>query len=270
MNYSNYSIIKLASAEILSLEKTFECGQCFRWNKDSKDRYRGVAFGVPAIIWQYNNDVLISSMRPEIWYDYFDLTEDYEKKSESLRGINDYLDQCIDNGKGLRILRQDPWETLCSFIFSQCNNIPRIKTIVERFCETFGEKIEGTDQYTFPSPERVCEATSEELDSIRAGYRTAYIMDAARKVRSGAIDLAGLIDCDWKVSREALKRIDGVGNKVADCVNLFGLRHMEAFPVDVWIRRALDQYFPRDFDPCVLRENAGLAQQYIFYETRGR
>lgn len=261
---------RLCPAKELDIEKTFECGQCFRWNRDSHGVYRGVVRGFPARVWQEGEDVFVCSEAPEkMWRDYFDLDRDYRALSQSFDG-GEYLDRCIEAGYGIRILRQEPWEALCSFIISQCNNITRIKGIVERLCEGFGDALEfeGGSYYSFPAPEKLAGLLPEELSTLRSGYRAAYIINAANAVVSGALDLTALIDCDCREAHKALCSIHGVGTKVANCVVLFGLYHMEAFPIDVWIKRALKEHFPPGFDPASLGAGAGLAQQYIFYYAR--
>lgn len=263
--------IRLASAEELDIVKTFECGQCFRWNRDEKGVYTGVVRGYPARVWTDGGEVILCSDAPEaLWRDYFDLSRNYAEISRFTGG--EYLDRCVQYGMGIRILRQEPWEALCSFIISQCNNIQRIKGIVERLCQSFGEKLyfDGQSFYGFPGPEKLACLLPEDLAPLRCGYRAAYLIDAARSVCSGETVLESLISADAASAKKALLRISGVGEKVANCVVLFGLYHMEAFPIDVWIRRALKEHFPKDFDPACLGEYAGLAQQYIFYYARAK
>ena len=261
--------MKLCSTQELDMMKTIECGQCFRWNCGDDGVYRGVVGGYYAEASAKDGEVYITSDAPEdIWQQYFDLGTDYAEISRAFTG--EYLSKCVQYGRGIRILRQDSWEALCSFIISQCNNISRIKGIVERLCENFGDPISVGDKvhYMFPSAERLAVLAPEELACIRSGYRAEYIICAARAVVNGDIDLEALKKCDYKQAIKALRSIRGVGEKVANCVVLFGLWHMEAFPIDVWMKRALRENFPPDFDPETLGEYAGLAQQYIFYYAR--
>ncbi len=261
---------RLADAGELDIIKTFECGQCFRWNADGDGVYTGVAFGAAAKLRTENGAVCIDADDMTPWRDYFDLDRDYDAVSRDFLGISEYMDECVKFGRGIRILRQDRWEALCSFIISQCNNIPRIKGIVERLCREFGEPLwfRGELLYSFPSAQTLARLTPEALAPLRCGYRAPYIIDAARLVAEGELDLDALAACGCDQSLKALKGINGVGDKVANCANLFGLGHLEAFPIDVWMKRALKEHFPPDFDPGVFGANAGLAQQYIFYYAR--
>lgn len=264
----------LCSAAELDLVKTFECGQCFRWNADENGVYAGVAFDRAARLWEENGAIYIDAPEDEvdkIWRDYFDLNTGYERIRAGF-DAGEYLDRCADFGAGIRILRQAPWEVLCSFIISQCNNIPRIKKIVEALCALAGEPIRdherGEVYYTFPSAETVAGLEVSDLAPLRCGYRAPYIINAARAVASREPDLKALSACGCDEALEALKTLAGVGDKVANCVILFGLHIMSAFPIDVWMKRALKENFPKDFDPGSLGEYAGLAQQYIFFYAR--
>ncbi len=267
---SQAETLRLASCGELDIIKAFECGQCFRWNADAGGVYRGVVRGYPARVWAENGEVYIRSAAPEaLWLDYFDLERDYAEISRSFDG-GEYLDECVKFGQGIRILRQEPWEALCSFIISQCNNIRRIKGIVERLCEAYGglAELDGERFYTFPDAQVLAALREEELAMLRCGYRAAYILSAARAVTDGSLRLDALTDCDYTAAKRELLTLSGVGEKVANCVALFGLGHIEAFPIDVWMRRALREHFPPDFDPAALGGYAGLAQQYIFYYAR--
>lgn len=260
----------LCEASDLDIRKTFECGQCFRWNAVGEGTYRGVALDRYAVLSVRDGRVYIESESGSLgfWSDYFDLGTDYAAARASIEK-NDYLRDCALYGAGIRILRQDKWEALCSFIISQCNNIPRIKGIVERLCALFGERIDAPwETYSFPPAERIASLGEDELSPLRAGYRSAYILSAARAVASGEFDLeeTALLTGDEAIAR--LKSLAGVGDKVASCAALFGLHRMDAFPIDTWIRKTLKANFPPDFDPKSLGEYAGLAQQYMFFAAR--
>ena len=263
--------LELCDVGSLDIEKTFECGQCFRWNVDENGVYCGVVSGHVAEVTVEGGKVYITSDAPEaLWREYFDLDTDYADISRNFTG--QYLETCTEYGMGIRILRQDSWEALCSFIISQCNNISRIKGIVERLCTAFGDEIEygGRKYYSFPTAERLAPLDPDDLACIRSGYRAEYIIAAARAVTDGSIDLEALKSCGYKDAIKALRSIRGIGEKVANCVVLFGLWHTEAFPIDVWMKRALKENFPADFDPESLGKYAGLAQQYIFYYARSK
>ena len=262
-----YCEMKLCSRAELDLEKTFECGQCFRWNREG-DAYVGVALGRAVRVYYDEGDVVIGcgSGDFELWRRYFDLDTDYS--AISFGDVGGYFAACEEFGRGIRILRQDFWEALCSFIISQCNNIPRIKGIVEKLCRDFGEAFifRGSTYYKFPDAEAVAALDAEDLAPLRAGYRAPYIIAAARAVAAGEPDFAALADRGEAMA--ALMRLPGVGKKVASCAALYGLHDMTGFPVDTWMRHALRENFPASFSPEIFGEYAGLAQQYIFYYAR--
>ena len=261
--------IYINNAVNFSLEQTLDCGQAFRWNC-SNGVWSGIAKGRYIQLELVENDIVITGVTQkdfeEFWFDYFDLSRNY---GDIIRAVsdNETVRAAASYGGGIRILKQEPWEALCSFIISQNNNIPRIKGIIERLCENFGEKIEGG--YTFPSAERLACLTVEDLAPIRSGFRAKYIIDAAQKVASGQIKLDALYETDFDTARDTLMTIKGVGPKVADCVLLFGLGHIEAFPRDVWIKRAMEELFGGEL-PESSKQYAGIVQQYIFYYMRNK
>ena len=266
-----YMTFELCPEGELSPYKTFECGQCFRWNADENGGYVGVASGRAARVFTRGGMAVIECDEEDIdfWREYLDMGTDYVKARESVM-LGEYLTECAEYGRGIRILRQDKWEALCSFIISQCNNIPRIKSIVEKLCAMFGEAMETPwgVKYSFPTASRVALLEEPELAPLRSGYRAAYIINAARAVASGDIDLEYAATLDGNEARKYLKSLNGVGDKVANCAVLFGLHRMDAFPVDVWIKRALKENLPAGFDPATLGDYAGLAQQYMFFHAR--
>ncbi|MPM75216.1 hypothetical protein SDC9_122207 [bioreactor metagenome] len=200
-----------------------------------------------------------------IWKDYFDLERDYKAIVRSF-DEDAYLSEAVKAYYGVRILNQDPWEALCSFIISQNNNIPRIKGIISRLCETFGEEIDE-NCYTFPSSKKLSGLTAEDLSSIRAGFRAKYIIDAAQKVQSKEIDIYGLSNLPLKAAQDALIKIKGVGPKVADCALLYGCKHYDAFPLDVWMKRVLSELYGENLPNCN-QKYLGIAQQYLFHWRR--
>ncbi len=255
------------SPENISLAATLDCGQAFRWSEIGEGIWEGIALNRYLKLQQTAEFVRIYNTTEkefyEFWYDYFDLGRDYRAIIEKIE--NPILKNAAEYGGGIRILRQDPWEALCSFIISQNNNIPRIKGIIDRLCENFGEKVEGG--YTFPSAERIASLSIDDLSVIRSGFRAKYILDAACKVARGELNLEELKAMPMDTARERLLSIYGVGNKVADCVLLFGLGHLSAFPRDVWIKRAIEQLFGGKLCEAD-SEFAGIYQQYIFYYAR--
>lgn len=262
----------MTGLEDFNLLKTFDCGQCFRWNRQSDGSYIGVAFGRAARIRRAGSSVLITGTVRDVetvWLDYFDLDRDYASIRHKL-SIDDYMAAAVYYGAGLRLLRQDPWEALCSFILSACNNIPRIKQIIEKLCRLFGEPIlfDGEAYYAFPTAERLSALTAADLLPCRCGYRAQSVIEAARAVASGSLKLEALRKSTPEEAAAALKKLRGVGDKVASCVMLFGLQMLAAFPVDTWMKKVIDTQYGGVFDPAVFGPYAGLAQQYMFHYAR--
>ncbi len=258
----------LTSLEEMDLIKTFECGQCFRWNANSSGVYTGVAYGKAFRVWAENGNIICNAEDTDIpfWRNYFDLDIDYSEKSAAFTEPS-YLKACADFGAGIRILRQEPWEALCSFIISQCNNIPRIKKIISTLCSEFGSEL-CYGLYSFPSAVEISILSERDLAPLRCGYRAEYILNAARAVSDGTMNFEALRDMPPEEALAEIKKIHGIGDKVANCFMLYGLHRMDRFPIDVWMKRALKEHFPSDFDPSTLGSYAGLAQQYIFYYAR--
>lgn len=255
----------------LDLGETLDCGQSFRWRDNGDGSFTGVAYEKLVTVSIRDKDLHIENTTEQdfekIWRNYFDLDLDYDSIRSSIGEIHPVLKEASAYAPGIRILRQEPWEALCTFIISQNNNIKRIKGIVDRLCTTFGNKIGDTDFYTFPKPETLAKLTPDDLAPLRAGFRNKYIIDASRKVATGEVDLEKCKNVPYDDARAELCKIKGVGNKVADCTLLFGMHRIEAFPIDVWMRRAMEKLFPNmtgeDFG-----EYAGIAQQYIFHYAR--
>lgn len=252
-----------------TLSETLDCGQAFRWRETEDGAFEGVAFGKYLKLAADKEGIILYDTSEEdflnIWKDYFDLDRDYGEIIEAI-SENEVLKTASGFAGGIRILRQDPWEALCSFIISQNNNIPRIKGIVERLCASFGEEIkEGF--YSFPTAEKIAALTLEDLAPLRSGFRAKYILDGAKRVASGEIDLDALKELALDEARQELMKIYGVGEKVADCTLLFGLSHIDAFPKDVWIKKAMAKLFDGSLPECAA-PYAGIAQQYIFHYAR--
>ena len=266
---SSKKTIVISDVRDLDLEQTLDCGQSFRWTKQDDGSFSGVAFGKYVNISLDGTDMVIKNAVPEdekIWRDYFDLELDYGKIREDISRLHPVLEDAARYAPGIRILRQEPYEALCTFIISQNNNIKRIKGIVARLCESFGDELEQ-GVYTFPTAERLAKLTPEDLAPLRAGFRNRYIIDSAKKVASHEVDLELCKTADYDTARAELMKITGVGVKVADCTLLFGMHRVEAFPVDVWMKRAMEKLFP-DMTANDFGEYAGIAQQYIFHYSR--
>lgn len=263
-----------------SVEKTFDCGQAFRFDPigGEKNRVRGIAFGREVTFsdnfgadgeYALTIENTTADEYESVWKKYLALDEDYGKINEELiSSVPEGADReefrfAVRCGDGIRILQQDKFETLVSFIVSQNNNIPRIKKIIAAMCEKYGRN------GAFPTPEALCEAREEGLFALRTGFRAAYIFDAAKKVAGGEIDLDAIEKCaDYEKCAAELKSIKGVGPKVSACALLFGFGKTEAFPVDVWMKKALAERYSEEFDPARFGRYAGIAQQYIFYRER--
>ena len=275
--------VKVGGCGNFSVMKTFDCGQAFRFDPIELPGYStafsGIAFGRHVTFCEDEGEfddgtritVIGSDARDfeSIWCHYLALDTDYDEIDRAiLESIPDPRDRdemirAVECGSGIRILRQDSFECLISFIISQNNNIPRIKKIITSLCEKYGEN------GAFPTAEALSRAGVENIFALRTGFRAGYIYDAAVKVLSGEVDLAEIDACeDYDRAAEMLCRIKGVGPKVSACVLLFGFGKTEAFPIDVWMRRSLERHFTPEFDPAVLKKNAGIAQQYLFYYER--
>ncbi len=256
----------------LDLAQTLDCGQAFRWTENPDGTFCGIVN--KTIIKAELKDSALTlygadEKQREFFKTYFDLDYDYQKAKEFLSGTHLVMSDAAKFAGGIRILRQDSFEALISFIISQNNNISRIKGIIGRLCENFGEKIGDGDNisYAFPKVEVLASLSREDLAPIRAGFRDRYIIDAAKKVENGEIDLEKTAKMNYADAQKELMKIKGVGVKVADCVLLYGMHRLESFPKDVWMKRAMSVLFS-DMDSAVFGEYAGIAQQYIFHYSR--
>ena len=248
----------------INIGLTLDCGQAFRWEEAGENTYRGIAFGRELTLKDEPEGLLFLNTDPaeieEIWADYFDLKSDHTEIMKRLCG-DAFIKSAYDTYGSLHILNQQPWETLCSFIISACNNIPRIKGIVKRLCEGYGKKTgEG---FAFPEAKTLAVLTEDDLSFLRAGYRVPYILDAARRVAEGETDFTEIRRMSEEDARRELMKIKGVGRKVADCTLLFSLGFTDCYPVDRHIERATKELYP-DGLPEFFSPHKGLAQQYIF------
>ncbi|MBP0979534.1 MAG: DNA-3-methyladenine glycosylase 2 family protein [Oscillospiraceae bacterium] len=257
-DYNNFDIIK-----------TFESGQCFRWNQQDDGSYIGVVGNSVITVYQENNKIIFKNLLVTEYKNkiirYFDLDTDYEIINNSLLDLY-FINEATKYSSGIRILKQDPWEVLISFIISQNNNISRIKKIIERFCEKFGKKI--IDNYfEFPKIDDIKNISIGDLDDLKCGFRDKYILDAILKIKNKEIILENLYELNIDEARRELMKIKGVGPKVADCVLLYGFSKTDSFPTDTWIKKTINKFF-QDGLPKIKKEYLGIVQQYIYYYVR--
>lgn len=246
-------------------------GQCFRFDRLAEGRYRVVAGSRKLVLSDAGGGQFLADCDPALWqgfwHAYLDMDRDYEAVKAGIPRDDLFLTRAAEYAGGLRILRQEPFETLISFIISQRKNLPAIKGCVEALARAFGSPIDE-ETFAFPAPGQLASASLEQLRACSLGYRAPYVLQSARLAAEGRIDLAAISALDDENLQQALLRFPGVGLKVADCVMLFGYGRASAFPRDVWINRVLDQYYggisPRDS----LGKNAGILQQYMFCYIR--
>ena len=266
----------------------FECGQCFRWNKQDDGSYTGVFGNSVLNVKKVNNDIILCGNLDgnikEICTKYFDLDTDYNKIKEKLSEIDENVKTSIKYGEGIRILKQDKWETLISFIISANNNIPRIKKIIEKLSQKYGKEIMWNEKkyYTFPTTEELSKATIEDLRNLGLGFRDKRVYETTKMIVGKKISLEELEKIeDSNILREELNKFPGVGDKVADCIMLFSMRRFDVFPIDVWVRRVMNELYIKNEDETKLKKEdirklaekkysnlAGIAQQYLFYWKR--
>ncbi|ONI39241.1 8-oxoguanine DNA glycosylase [Candidatus Epulonipiscium fishelsonii] len=271
-----------------NIKQILESGQIFRFQKINDTTYIIVAKDKVIKVGHQPNStsILICNSTvgdlEQIWKPYFDLETNYEEIIDTLNNKDEHMQTAIRFGEGIRILRQDPWEMLISFIISQNNSIPQIKNCIENITRKFGEKLENIDSeiefYSFPSPEDLVKVSEEELRECKVGFRAPYIMDACKKIIEEEINLNEIFTMKTELARDTLMKIKGVGPKIADCILLFSYGKMEVFPTDVWIKRVIEGlYFEgkeqklrdiQQFAKEYYGELAGYAQQYLFYYAR--
>ena len=271
------------------LKDIFDCGQCFRWNQQEDGSYTGVFGNNVLNIKKDKNKVVFEGIcekdiKPTV-ENYFDLNRDYEKIKNELSKIDENMKSSIEYGKGIRILNQDLWETIISFIISANNNIPRIKGIIERLSKAYGTKMiwRGKDYYTFPTAEQLKDVAVKEYRDLGLGFRDIRLYETTKMVLEKEIDLEKMRKNPNTIEvREELLKLSGVGPKVADCILLFSdLKRFEVFPIDVWVRRVMNDLYIKQKDEAKVSKKqiekiaeekfgnlAGLAQQYLFYWRR--
>ena len=280
---------QIPKVDTFCIEHIFECGQCFRWNKKEDGSYTGVFKNNVLNVKEENNKIIFYGICEgnikEIVTEYFDLNRDYETMQKELSKIDENVKESILYGKGIRLLNQDLWETIISFIISANNNIPRIKGIIERISKQYGKpiKFNGQDYYTFPTVDELLKATVEDLRKLGLGFRDKRVYDTTKIILNKQIDLNKLHqEKDTQKVRDTLLTLPGVGPKVADCILLFStLKRLEVFPIDVWVRRVMNELYihnpqeekvnKKEIEKLAKQKYgnlAGIAQQYLFYWKR--
>ena len=267
----------------------FECGQCFRWNENDNGSYTGIVGNNVINVEKVDNNIIFKSFGADnlekLVINYFDLNRNYEEIKRKLSLVDEYLANSIKYGSGIRILNQDLWETIISFIISANNNIPRIKTIINRMSKKYGNKIVWNDReyYTFPSIESLSKASVDDLRGLGLGFRDVRIYETTKKILNKEVDLSKIHEeKDTKKVRDTLLTLSGVGPKVADCILLFStLKRFDVFPIDVWVRRVMNDLYIKNADETKVNKKEieklakekygnleGIAQQYLFYWKR--
>ncbi len=278
--------LKLKNIKSFNLKDIFECGQCFRWNENKDSSYTGIVKNNVIKIYQNNNNLIVKSYGEdnieELFNFYFDMNTDYEKIKIKLSQIDSYMLESIKYGEGIRILNQDLWETIMSFIISANNNIPRIKGIIEKLSRTYGNEIIWNNEkyYSFPTVNQLSKATVEDFRKLGLGFRDIRMYETTKMILERQIDLEKLHqEKDTNIVREELLKLSGVGPKVADCILLFStLKRFDVFPIDVWVRRVMNELYIKNTDETKVSKKqileiaqekfgnlSGIAQQYLFY-----
>ena len=282
-------IYKIKNIDSFELKDIFDCGQCFRWNKEDDGSYTGVFKGNVLNVSKNDKEITFKGVCngniKDVVEEYFDLNRDYEKIKEELSKIDENMKTSIEYGKGIRILNQDLFETIISFIISANNNIPRIKGIIERLSKKYGKEIiwNGKKYYTFPTAKSLKNVGVKEYRDLGLGFRDIRLYETVKMILEGKVNLEELEKNKNTIEvREKLLELSGVGPKVADCILLFSdLKRFEVFPIDVWVRRVMnDLYIKKEDETKVNKKEieklakekfgdlAGLAQQYLFYWRR--
>ena len=282
-------IYKIKNIDSFELKDIFDCGQCFRWNEEDDGSYTGVFKGNVLNVSKNDKEITFKGVCngniKDIVEDYFDLKRDYEKIKEELSKIDENMKTSIEYGKGIRILNQDLFETIISFIISANNNIPRIKGIIERLSKKYGDEIiwNGKEYYAFPTAKSLKDVSVKEYRDLGLGFRDVRLYETVKRILEGKVDLEELENNPNTTEvREKLLTLSGVGPKVADCILLFSdLKRFEVFPIDVWVRRVMNDLYIKNEDETKVNKKqieklaqekfgdlAGLAQQYLFYWRR--
>ena len=262
----------------------FECGQCFRWLREDDGSYTGVVQGKVINVKKENDLIIFDNTNKEdfenIWFDYFDLGRNYGEIKNQLKVMDEYLEKATEFGKGIRILQQDGWEMLISFIISANNRIPMIQRAINNLSERYGKFIgeyRGKKYYAFPTPEELSKVSVEDIRACQTGFRDKYIKSVVDYVNENNEDVLSYRKLDTSECIKELVKFNGVGPKVADCIALFGMQKYDTFPVDVWVKRVMEEFYVEDnlslpkirkFALDKFGDLSGFAQQYLFYYAR--
>ncbi|MGL4914414.1 MAG: DNA-3-methyladenine glycosylase family protein [Romboutsia sp.] len=282
--YEENNSVVLEGVSDFDPKHIFECGQCFRWHKQEDESYTGVAKGKVINVAKVDNKVYLNNTNLDdfnaIWYNYFDLGTNYTEIKNTLKNMDEYLDKACDFGEGIRILKQDGWEMLISFIISSNNRIPMIQKAIENLSRKFGSYIgeyEGKEYYAFPTPEELNKVSQEDIRACQTGFRDKYIKSTTESVIENNEDILGYTNLSTDECIKELIKFNGVGPKVADCIALFGMTKIDTFPVDVWVKRVMQEFYVeeemslpkiRKYAIDKFGDLAGYAQQYLFYYAR--
>lgn len=274
----------LENADSFELPHIFECGQCFRWNREADGSYTGVAKGKILNVQKIGEEIIFNNTNIEdfhkIWFDYFDLGRNYGKIKKRLKKNDQVMEKSTTHGHGIRILKQDEWETLLSFIISANRGISLIKKSIEALSQRYGVSLgeyKGKQYFDFPRPEVIASKSINEIKQSHTGYRAKYIVDTSVIVAAKQIDIFKLRNLSTQDARVELIRFPGIGPKVSDCILLFSMDKTDAFPIDVWVKRVVEYfYLPEGTGMKEIQEFAkeqfgqfgGFAQQYLFYYAR--
>lgn len=277
-------IILEGISEDFDPQHVFDCGQCFRWLKEEDGSYTGVVQGRVINVKKENDLIIFDNTNKEdfdnIWFNYFDLERDYSEIKNELKIMDEYLEKATEFGQGIRILQQDGWEMLISFIISANNRIPMIQRAINNLSEKYGEFIgeyRGKKYYAFPTPEALSQASVEDIRACQTGFRDKYIKSVVDYVSENNEDVLSYRELSTEECIKELVKFNGVGPKVADCIALFGMQKYDTFPVDVWVKRVMEEFYVeenlslpkiRKFALEKFGNFAGFSQQYLFYYAR--
>ncbi len=282
--YEKDNVVIMEEVADFNPKHIFECGQCFRWKLEEDGSYTGVAFGRVINVSSEGNKVYIKNTNIEdfnnIWYEYFDLGTNYTEIKNKLRVMDEYLEKATEFGWGIRILKQDSWEMLISFIISSNNRIPMIQRAINNLSQRYGDFIgeyNGQQYYSFPTPEQLSKATVEDIRACQTGFRDKYIKATVDAVLEQKEEVSYYRQLSTGECIKKLCSFNGVGPKVGDCIALFGMQKYDTFPVDVWVKRVMQEFYVsedlslpkiRAYAVNKFEDLSGYAQQYLFYYAR--